>query len=171
LDVYAVRFAIYQLAFLQNDLAAMKEQVAWARGKPGAEDYFLYLQSRTEAYYGRLPKAREFTRQAVDSAMQNDAKEVAANYEAYAAVREAEFGDKAHAHQEATAALALFPDGQDVRLWAALALAQIGDAQQSQRLVDRLNNNFPNDTVVQGYWLPSIRAALEVTQGNASKSD
>jgi eukaryotic-like serine/threonine-protein kinase len=170
LDVYAVRFAIYQLAFLQNDPAAMKEQVSWARGKPGSEDYLLYAQSRTEAYYGRLPKAREFTRQAVDSAMQNDAREVAASYEAYAAVREAEFGDKAHAHQEATAALALFPEGQDVRLWAALALAQIGEAQQSQRLVDRLNNNFPNDTVVQGYWLPSIRAALEVTHGNASKA-
>jgi serine/threonine protein kinase/tetratricopeptide (TPR) repeat protein len=170
LDVFAVRFAIYHLAFLQNDPAAMKEQVSWARGKPGSEDYLLYAQSRTEAYYGRLPKAREFTRQAVDSAMQNDAREVAASYEAYAAVREAEFGDKVHAHQEATAALALFPEGQDVRLWAALALAQIGDAQQSQRLVDQLNNNFPNDTVVQGYWLPSIRAALEVTPGNASKA-
>jgi eukaryotic-like serine/threonine-protein kinase len=170
LDVYVVRIAIYQLAFLQNNPAAMKEQVGWARGKPGSEDYLLYLQSRTEAYYGRLPKAREFSRQAVDSAMQNDAKEVAADYEAYAAVREAEFGDKAQAHQEATAALALFPEGQDVSLWAALALAQVGDAQLSQKLVERLNNNFPNDTVVQGYWLPSIRAAGEVANGNASKA-
>jgi Tfp pilus assembly protein PilF/TolB-like protein len=170
LDVYAVRFAMYHLAFLQNAPAAMREQVAWARSKPGSEDFLLYLQSRTEAYYGRLQNAREFTRQAVDSAMHNDAKEVAANYEASAAVREAEFGDKAQARQEATAALALFPEGQDVRLWAALALAQIGDAQQSQKLVDRLNNNFPNDTVVQGYWLPSIRAAVEVAHGNASKA-
>jgi len=170
LDVYVVRVSIYELAFLQNDPAAMKEQVSWARGKPGSEDYLLDAQSTTEAYYGRLPKAREFTRQAVYSAMQNDAREVAASYEAYAAVREAEFGDKAHAHQGATAALALFPEGQDVRLWAALALAQIGDAQQSQKLVERLNNNFPNDTVVQGYWLPSIRAAGEVANGNASKA-
>jgi len=161
---------MYQLAFLQNDAAAMREQVAWARGKPGSEDFLLYLQSNTEAYYGRLPKAREFTRQAVDSAMHNDAKEVAATYEAYAAVREAEFGDKAQAHQDATAALALFPEGQDVRSWAALALAQIGDAQQCQRLVNRLNNNFPNDTVVQGYWLPSVRATIEVAHGNASKA-
>jgi eukaryotic-like serine/threonine-protein kinase len=170
LDVYGVRFAMYYLAFLQNDPAAMREQVAWARSKPGSEDFLLYLQSKTEAYYGRLQKAREFTRQAVDSAMHNDAKEVAANYEAYAAVREAEFGDKAQAHQEATAALALFPEGQDVRLWAALALAQIGDAQQSQKLVDRLNNDFPNDTVMQGYWLPSLSAAVEVAHGNASKA-
>ena len=170
LDVYAVRIGMYELAFLQNNPVAMNEQVAWARGKPGSEDFLLFLQSNTEAYYGRLQKAREFTRQAVDSAMHNDAKEVAATYKAYAAVREAEFGDKAHSRHEVLAALQLFPAGHDVRLWAALALAQIGDAPQSQKLVDRLNNDFPNDTLIQQYWLPSVRATLEVAHGNASKA-
>jgi predicted Zn-dependent protease len=170
LDVFVVRMSMYDLAFLQNNPAAMKEQVAWARGKPGSEDFLLFLQSNTEAYYGRLQKAREFTQQAVNSAMHNDLKEVAASYKVYAAVREAEFGDMAQARQEAAAALALSPEGQELRLWAALALAQIGDTPQSQKLVDRLNNDFPNDTLIQQYWLPSVRATLEVAHGNASKA-
>jgi len=170
LDVYAVRIAMYGLAFLQNNPVAMNEQVAWARGKPGSEDFLLFLQSNTEAYYGRLQKARELTRQAVDSAMHNDAKEVAASYEANAAVREAQFGDVAEARHEAVAALQLFPAGHDVRLWAALALAEIGDAPQSQKLADRLNNDFPNDTLIQQYWLPSIRATVELAHANASKA-
>ena len=170
LDVNAVRFAMYQLSFLQNAPAAMSEQVAWAKSKPGSEAFLLFLQSKTEAYYGRLEKAREFTRQAVDSAMHNDAKEVAANYEAYAAVREAEYGDKVQARHQATAAMSLFAEGREVRLWAALALAQIGDVQQSQKLVDRLKDNFPDDTIVQRYWLPSVRATIEVTRGNASQA-
>ncbi len=170
LEVYPVRAAVYTLAFLQNHPEAMKEEVDWARGKPGAEDYFLFLQSNTDAYYGRLQKARDFTRQAVNSAMHNEAKEVAATYEAYAAVREAEFGDKAQAHQQATAALALFPGGQEVRLWAALALAQIGDSQGAQKLVDEVNGDFPNGTLVQQYWLPSIRAAMEFSHGRAAKA-
>jgi len=166
MDVYAIRSAIYALQFLKNNPVAMKEQADWARGKPGSEDGFLFMQSNTEAFHGRVQKARDLTRQAVDSAIHNDAREVAASYEAYAAVREAEFGDQAQAHQQATSALRLFPGGRDVRLWAALALAQIRDVQGSEKLVHRLNDDFPHDTLVQEYWLPTIRATIELDRGN-----
>ncbi|MGA8762109.1 MAG: protein kinase [Candidatus Sulfotelmatobacter sp.] len=170
LDVYSLRIAMYDLAFLQNNSAAMKEQLDWAQDKPGVEDYFLFLESSTDAYHGRVQKAREFTRRAMDSAMRNDAKEVAGNYEAYAAGREAEFGDAAQARQQAAAAVALFPTGQDVRIWSALALAQIGDDREAQKIVARLNDDFPHDTFLQQYWLPSIRATIEVSHGNPSKA-
>lgn len=170
LDVFAVRFAAYQLAFLQNNPTTMKEQVSWARGKPGSEDRFLFSQADTEAFYGRLQKARELTQQAVHSAMRNDAKEVAASYEAYAGVREAEFGEIAQARQQVTSALALFPQGMDVRLWTALTLALIRDVPHSQKQVDSIRNDFPNNTVVQAYWLPSIRASIQIANGDASKA-
>jgi tetratricopeptide (TPR) repeat protein len=170
MDVRAVRFAMYRLAFLQNNAAAMKQQVDWARGKPGSEDFFLFLQSDTEAYYGRLQKAREFTRQAVDSAMRNDAKEVAANYEAGAALREAEFGNVPEARRQAESGLALFPSGLSARLLAAEAFALAGDISQAQRLADRLNADFPLDTLIQGLSLPTIRAAIELSHGSAAKA-
>ena len=56
----------------------MEHQVAWAAGKPGTEDLLLSFQSDTEAYYGRLTKARDFSRRAVDAAVRADSKETAA---------------------------------------------------------------------------------------------
>ena len=52
----------YHLAFLEGDPSAMQEQSLWATGKP-EEDGQLSDESDTEAYYGRLRKARELTRQ------------------------------------------------------------------------------------------------------------
>ena len=69
LDGDILHWAIYQLAFLKGDAAEMERQVAWAAGKPGSEDLLLSFQSDTEAYYGRLVKARDFSRRAVDSAV------------------------------------------------------------------------------------------------------
>lgn len=41
---------------------------AWGGGRPGDEDTLLVAQSDIEGYYGRLQKARETSRQAVESA-------------------------------------------------------------------------------------------------------
>jgi eukaryotic-like serine/threonine-protein kinase len=57
---------LYRLAFLQNDTAGMAQQVSWSTGKPDErERWFLYQQVFTAAYFGRLAKARELSRQAV----------------------------------------------------------------------------------------------------------
>ncbi len=71
----------YCAAFLEGNKAGMAEQLAWATGKPGSEDILLSAQSDTEAYYGRLAKARELSQRAVDSAQRADAKETAAVWE------------------------------------------------------------------------------------------
>jgi tetratricopeptide (TPR) repeat protein len=118
LDAEELHWTIYQLAFLTSDAAEMERQVAWAAGKPGDEDLLLSFQSGTEAYYGRLVKARDFSRRAVDSAVRNDSKETAALWQVNAALREAEFGNTAAAKQGVGAALALAP-GRDVKLFAA----------------------------------------------------
>jgi predicted Zn-dependent protease len=36
--------------------------------------------------------------------------------------------------------------------------------------MDRLNRDSPVDTIIQGYWLPSIRAASELSHGNAPRA-
>jgi len=72
----------------------MEQQLAWGSGKPGDEDALLSTQSDTEAYYGRMSKARDFSRRAVDSAKRADAKEAAALWLANAALREAELGQR-----------------------------------------------------------------------------
>jgi eukaryotic-like serine/threonine-protein kinase len=93
LDGGILRSFVYSLAFLQGNAAQMEQQVAWAAGKPGDEDMLLSAQSDTEAYYGRMSKAREFSPRAVESAVRAGSKETAALWQVNAALREAELGN------------------------------------------------------------------------------
>jgi hypothetical protein len=111
----------------------MQQQLVWAAGRVGEEDWLLSAQSDTEAFVGSLRKAREFSRRAVASALHADAKETAALWQVNAALRESEFGNPDTARQDALAALALAP-GKDVRTLAAIALARSGDTMQSQKI-------------------------------------
>jgi eukaryotic-like serine/threonine-protein kinase len=169
MDSYFLRLALYQAAFLRGDNGTMQQQVAWASERSGEEDWLLSAQSDTEAYFGRLDKSREFSRGAVDSALRADAKETAALWHVDAALREAEFGNAGSAHHEAVASLALVP-GKDIRSGAALSLARAGYATEAERLADSLNRDFPQDTLIQGYWLPAIQAAIELNAKNPAKA-
>jgi eukaryotic-like serine/threonine-protein kinase len=169
LDDANLRQGIYVLAFEQNDATAMQQQMTWATGKSGIEDSFLSMQGDTEGYFGRLEKSRELARRAAELARHNDAKETAALWEANAAVREAEFGNPTQARQLANSALSLAP-GRDVQIEAALAFARTGDTARAQELVNTLNTAFPLGTLVQNYWLPTIRAMMELNRGNAAKA-
>jgi serine/threonine protein kinase len=165
-DLRATR---YVLAFLQGDNPSMQEQLAWAKGKPKIEDVLLSYQSDTEGYYGRLSKAREFSHRAVESARQSNSPETMASWRAKEALVEAETGNTTRAQQSVADVLARSP-GQDAEVMAALTLALASEVNQAQQLVDKLALEFPLDTLIQGYWLPTIRAAIELNRGNAERA-
>jgi tetratricopeptide (TPR) repeat protein len=71
---------LYALAFFRRDMAAMKQQVDWAIGKPLAEDWLFSLESDTYAWSGHLTKARDLSRQAVENARRGDEKKPAASW-------------------------------------------------------------------------------------------
>jgi Tfp pilus assembly protein PilF len=169
LDSGNLRVTMYDLAFLRGDAAQMVQQLAWGAGKPGVEDLLLSAQSDTEAYYGRLTKARDYSRRAVDSAVRADSKETAALWQVNAAVREAEFGNVAAAKQDVGAALALAP-GRDVKVLSALALARVGDVARAKAMVEQLENSDPLNTVLKLYWLPTLKAAIELHGGNSAQA-
>src|SRR5206468_4245783 len=66
-----LHYSRYQAAFLDRDAAAQQRELSWGKGVAGGEDILLSTQSDTEGYFGRLRKAREFSKQAVDSALGN----------------------------------------------------------------------------------------------------
>ncbi len=164
-----LHLGIYQLSFLKSDAAEMKRQVAWAAGKPGTEDILLSSQSDTEAYYGHLTRARDFSRRAVDAAVRNSSKESAAIWQVNAALREAEFGNLATAKQDVATALTLTP-GRDVEMLAALALVRSGEIVRAKTIVGELEKSYPSQTVLKVYWLPTIKAAIELNANNAAQS-
>jgi len=160
---------MYAVAFLEGDTDEMKRQAAWAVGKPGAEDILLSAQSDTEAFYGRLVRARELSQQAVESARNGDKKETAALWQLNSALREAEFGNPERARQGVKAGMAI-ASTRDSLVLSALTLARTGDAGRALAIAEELEKQFPVNTVLNRYWLPTIRAYIEIYRGNPAQA-
>ncbi len=160
---------LYQIAFLQNDAAGMAREVEWSEGKPAIEDELLGMEADTVAYSGRLRKAREFSRQAMDSAQRADEKESAATYSAISGLRESLFGNADEARRRATLAMGR-SEGRDVQYGSALAFAYAGDDARAQAVAGDLAKRFPEDTIMQFNYLPTLRAKLALNKGNASEA-
>jgi tetratricopeptide (TPR) repeat protein len=147
----------------------MEQQLAWAAGRAGDEDAMLSGQADTDAYYGRLVRARDYSRRALESAVRAGSKETAALWRATAGLREAEFGNPAEAKQNVDAALSL-RSGSDVKLLAALTLARAGDTAKAKLLVEELEKTASTDTMLKLYCLPTIRGAIEISKNNPSQA-
>jgi serine/threonine protein kinase/Flp pilus assembly protein TadD len=167
-DGLYIRGNLYLLAFRRGDRKSMEQQLAWASGRAGDEDAMLSGQADTDAYYGRLLRAADYSRRAVESAVRADSKETAALWQVAAGLREAEFGNFAVARQDVDTALSL-QSGNDVKLLAALTLARAGDTAKAMRLLEQLEKTSSTDTMLKRYCLPTIHGAIEVSRGNPSK--
>ena len=163
-DDRIARNALYALAFLGADSAGMAEQQSGLRASPDIRELGLALASDTEAYAGHLGKARELTRQAVDSAIRADNKE--------------KWGDMAGERRSAGSRIRqccgspavsgrgfeASPAVREREAEAALAFAMAGDTARAESLAQDLGNRFPLDTQMQSLWLPAIQAQLALDQ-------
>ena len=165
-DDLTLHNALYALAFVGADSAAMGDQQQWFARKPDYENFGLALASDTEAYAGHVGKARELTKRAVDSAVRADSKENGAIWQVNAALEEAAYGNPAEARQSAAGALKLAPASQGVEVEAALASAMAGDTVRAESLAQDLGKRFPLDTQMQSLWLPAIQAQLALNKKN-----
>jgi serine/threonine protein kinase/tetratricopeptide (TPR) repeat protein len=156
------------LAFVEGDPAELKRQIAAAMTRSGSGAGVLAFQADTEAHHGRLSTARKFTRRAIESARDNGDPQSAIGYELVSELREADFGNLLQARRQ-IATLALGED-QSARTLGALASARAGDSKQALAIADDLSHEFPSDTLLKGYWLPTIRAAVELNRKDPSKA-
>jgi serine/threonine protein kinase/Tfp pilus assembly protein PilF len=160
---------LYEMAFYQDDPAGMAQQVARAAGTTGDADLLFALEADTAAYFGSLGKAREFSRQAANSAERAGEKETAAGYYAVSALREALFGEADKARQQVTLAKGR-STGRDIDYGVALALAYAGDDGRAQALADDFDKKFPEDTIVQFNYLPALRARLALSHAHPQQA-
>jgi len=158
----------YELGFLKQDTSQMAQQIKWAVGKPGPESLLQYFDANSAAYSGQMKKSRELFRQAEASAERAGEKDRSAGAEATAALSEALYGNATQGRQLASDAVArsISKDGEYV---AALALALSGDSLGAQRIAGDLAKHFPEDTIVQFNYLPTIRAELAL-KGNPAEA-
>jgi eukaryotic-like serine/threonine-protein kinase len=160
---------LYGIDFYRGDAAGLARQVARATGMPGHEDLLLALEADTAAYSGHVGRARGFSRRAADSAELAGENETAAGYYVVSALREALFGDAAKGQQQATVAKGR-STGRDMNYGVALAFAYAGGASRAQALADDLANRFPEDTVVQFNYLPTLRAKLALLRSDPQQA-
>jgi eukaryotic-like serine/threonine-protein kinase len=157
---------LYLIDFLKHDESGMELEAKAIRATDGWADLVLYNESDTAAFAGRFSLARDLTQRAADSAQKSDRKETAAAYMAEAALREAIVGNTAIARQQAHRALEI-TDAREVAAMAAMALAASGEPALAGRLADELQQRFPQDTIVNFNYLPTIRAIIALSSANA----
>ena len=158
----------YDFAFLRNDVGQMERLVAAAassRGGPFLEGD----QGIREAQLGRLREARALWQLVVKTIQNHGPAEFATFYQDTAALTEAYIGNPQRARADVAA-------GQKLTMnrfsepWAAFALAVAGDVKGAEKLSAELNRRWPLDSIMQRYWLPTIRAALALDGKNADKA-
>jgi DNA-binding winged helix-turn-helix (wHTH) protein/tetratricopeptide (TPR) repeat protein len=163
LDIPEFYLQRYIIAFLKDDQTGMEGEAAQSLGKPGVDDWMSNAEGFVAAYSGHLEEARKMSRRAADLARKADRRETEALYETDAAVREALFGNKSAARQKARDALEV-STSRDVEYGSAFALAISGESSRSQTLSDDLSRRFPEDTIVQFSYLPTLRALLALNR-------
>lgn len=159
----------YELAFLRGDESEMEKQVVTVAGQPLTEAILLAYQADTEAYRGHITKAREFTRRAIESARRNRVEENALSFAEIGALREAEVGNEALTLTQLTS-LPLHAHGEQEEILGSLAYARIGNRQKALALVHDLSQHFPLSTLLNEYWIPTIRAAIELHRNNPAQA-
>jgi len=165
LDGPVIHESAYSLAFLRDDIAEMQQQTEWAATQ-GDEEFPLFAdEADTAAYHGQFRKARDLSRRAVEFAIHHEAKETAALSQLDIAFSELETGNPSLAMQSVRAAQSL-SSSRNVKVVAALALARMGKGAAAEALARKLEQENPSNTLIKFYWLPSLRASLEVHAGD-----
>ena len=159
----------YWRAFLLGDREGMERFLAQSRGIPGAESALLATEANTEAYAGHFQGAHQLSKAATEIMLRDGDKESASACWAEAAVREAEAGASNLARESLAHALHL-SQGTDVQTMAALVRARLRDEKQARSLTQNLDAEHPWNTILQGYWLPTIRAEMDLQRGEWSKT-
>ena len=160
-------FTMYALASLEGDTAEMQRQVTGAAGNPSATQILLLFQAQEEAGKGRMTEARRLIQQAVDLALSLHENDPAAIWQAQSALFDAELGDRRQAIAKVDLALAT-SRCRDVRILAALALARTGEIDRAVEMDAKLKHDFPLDTILFHYWLPSIEASIDLQRKDPS---
>jgi serine/threonine protein kinase/Tfp pilus assembly protein PilF len=165
LDPAGLHHLLYYIAFLRGNEAEMARQGALLQQRRNSRDGFLNAESMVLAYSGRLREAGFGWQRAIDLATDTGDRERAAVYQTAAAVSEAREGDVVEARRRAHAALDL-SKGRDVLYAAAVAFALCGDSALPRDLANQMARRFPEDTIVQHQYLPTLRALDALGAGN-----
>jgi serine/threonine protein kinase/tetratricopeptide (TPR) repeat protein len=165
---FVVHVYLVYVAAIQHDDAVVKEQLEWAAGKP-TEAFMVQRMASYQNSLGKVKLADETYQRTLDLALKNGLSEMPFNMASLKALHNAEYGFTEQTRQKAAEVLKS-SDSRQVRANAAVAYAFIGDSAQSKKLTDQLNSEYPSDTVLQFFEIPTARALLLLHQNKSAEA-
>jgi eukaryotic-like serine/threonine-protein kinase len=120
-------------------------------------------------HYGRLAKARDLIQLSVSADQREGLNASAAATQALATLWEAEYGELDLARRNTSAVLATSA-GRNAKIAAALTWAELKGVSHAQTMVAELNQRFPDATLLNNIWLPTIRAKIALSRGDSAQA-
>ena len=154
----------YLLAFVEGDRSTMAQMSDLLEHERGFEDEAVLMQSAGKLFFGQVRASGELSQTILDAAVREKKNVVIGDTEAGMALADALLGSTASSRRHANASLRL--GGEQ----PAIALALIGDIAQASKLAGRIASHASEGGYVNGIWLPELRAAVELKQGNAARA-
>ena len=164
-DVSMFHIACFDEAMLQRDDASMQQQLQWARENPEGT---ILLKSYAIVKFdeGQVGEARRLFAEVIQMAMGNHLTELAAEMSLGEAELEFDFGFPREAREDALKGLQLDPASTNVRAFAALMLARLGDTERAESEASSVAAESPSDTILNAVVLASARAAIQMKTGD-----
>jgi predicted Zn-dependent protease len=171
LDFSYIHMILLMTAYVQGDRAEAEKQIQWLAGKP--EEFFsLLIQAGNAAVFGQLRQGEGYFQRAREITRQQGLAETAAGIATQQAVQAALVGNCEAAR--ATARAAILPDQAPPIGYiippSPLPLALCGDVVTAQRAADETSQRYPAHTIWNSVYLPSIRAAIELSRNQAEQA-
>ncbi len=154
-DSPAMRHTRALVAYLENDQVSLEQQWQWAAGKPEPMRLFLIGRAMIEARDGRFRASARTEQQAAAAAAEAGS---AFTFPLTSALFRADAG----LQPPPPVMSAIGPRDLFARLLAAMTLARTGHAAQANAVAGELRRDFPSHTMVQGYALPMLDAAMKL---------
>jgi tetratricopeptide (TPR) repeat protein len=154
LDGPRIHQRFLEMAYVEEDQAAISREIQWFAGK--TEEYLSFgLQAANRNVHGERGESRKLYQRAAETALRRGLNNVASEFE------------EADARADA-----LSGNCRTVRRLdrPAQALAMCGDAAQAEKLAAETSKLFPNGTIWNAVQLPEIRAAIALNGGQPAKS-
>jgi serine/threonine protein kinase/Flp pilus assembly protein TadD len=168
LDTTGHHWGLHLIAFAQGNADLMNEHLGWMSGKSN-EYEALDWQATASSFSGQLRKARELSEHAINLAKRKNLTEVAAQFASRARLRAAATGACEGAEIEVSNAADLGRTNTSV-IDESLALALCGRMSEAQSLIEEQSRRFPQDTLFNSIWLPTIRALIEINRNNPAQA-
>jgi len=153
-----------QIAALRHDEKEIARQIAWSRGTT-SESHILQEAAMAALADGKVRDSDGLFIEATNAARRDHMEADLASIDAYRLRILVEMGFM----KKAKAAMAAFT-GEDDALDKLYAEAEIGDADQARAIALRRQKEYPEDTLVNAEYAPSVDAALALRSGKPAEA-